>query len=101
MNAGEYPACPECGSDDALPFEEENRNTGDPSMWIVVVSALIILGGYFLFALSSYLYFPLFVFILIVVVTRAVNRSEGRRKKKRRTKPQDYMCVDCGAFFRA
>ena len=100
MKADTFPQCPHCGSDDVLPFEEEGKESKtDASMFIVIVSALVLIFGYFFFAISSYIYFPLFIFGLIAVATRFVRNSETVKRKTRK-KPRDYMCVECGGFFR-
>lgn len=94
-----YPPCPYCGSNDVLPFEDEERPQSDPTLFIVIVLALAIIIGYFLFMISSYLTFPLIVFVAIIITTKLINKQE-RKKKVEKYKVRDYMCVDCSGFFR-
>ncbi len=103
------PICPHCGSDDVIPFEtdeDEGDETG-PSLFIVLVSALVVLSvifitGYFV-ALSIYIYFPACILICVAAAAWYVKKQEKyksrRYKSKKKKIPQDYMCLECGAFF--
>lgn len=92
--------CPHCGADDVLPFESEEPIESDPSFFIAFITAVLLIGGYFLFVISSYVYFPAAIFIFIIVAAKLVKRNEEQRKKEE-TVEKDYMCVECGLSFRA
>lgn len=99
MSNHSYPPCPYCGSDNVLPFEDEERSQGDATLFIIIVLALALIIGYFLFMISSYLTFPLIVFVAIIISTKLINRQERDRKVEKKIE-RDYMCVDCSGFFR-
>jgi hypothetical protein len=99
MNTSPKPACPHCGSLNVLPFEDEESHKSDPTLFIVLLTAFLLIAGYLIFVISSYIFFPAVVFIAIIVTTRAVNRREKQPKAEKEIE-RDYMCVDCGAFFR-
>ncbi|UCH95410.1 MAG: hypothetical protein JSV88_00810 [Candidatus Aminicenantes bacterium] len=95
----QYPPCPYCGSENVLPFEEEEKSQSDPTLFIVIVLAVSLIVGYFLFMLSSYLTFPLIVFVAIIISTKLINKQD-REKKPEKPVEKDYMCLDCSGFFR-
>ena len=99
MSQRAYPSCPHCGSGNVLPFEEEKHSGSDPTLFIIILLAVALLTGYFLFMISSYLTFPLVVFVAIIISTKLINRQEKRQKLEKHVE-RDYMCVDCSAFFR-
>ena len=99
MSNHSYPPCPYCGSDNVLPFEDEERSQSDATLFIIIVLALALIIGYFLFMISSYLTFPLIVFVAIIISTKLINRQERERKVEVHIE-KDYMCVDCSGFFR-
>ena len=92
--------CPYCGADDVLPFESEEDYKDDYSFFIVFLAAILLIAGYFLFVISTYLYFPIALFILIMVSAIVVKRKEEQQKKTE-TVEKDYMCVECGNSFKA
>jgi hypothetical protein len=94
-----YPPCPHCGSGNVLPFEEEERPGSDPTLFIIILLAVALLTGYFLFVISFYLTFPLVVFVAIIISTKLINRQERQVKVETHVE-RDYMCLDCSAFFR-
>jgi hypothetical protein len=99
MSNHSYPPCPYCGSDNVLPFEDEERSQSDTTLFIIIVMALALFIGYFLFMVSTYLTFPLIVFVAIIISTKLINRQEKERKVEKHIE-RDYMCVDCSGFFR-
>ena len=99
MNNHSYPPCPYCGSDNVLPFEDEERSQNDATLFIIIVLALALIIGYILFMISSYLTFPLIVFVGIIISTKLINRQERERKVEKQI-VRDYMCLDCSGFFR-
>jgi hypothetical protein len=99
MSNHSYPPCPYCSSDNVLPFEDEERSQSDATLFIIIVLALALIIGYFLFMISSYLTFPLIVFAAIIISTKLINRQEKDRKVETHIE-RDYMCVDCSGFFR-
>ena len=100
MSNSSYPSCPHCDSENVLPFEKEERSEGDDStLFIIIVLALGLFIGYFLFLISTYLTFPLVVLVGIIISTKLINKQEGE-KKVEKPPEGDYMCVDCGGFFR-
>jgi hypothetical protein len=92
--------CPYCGADDVLPFESEETHESDPSFFIVLITAVVLIGGYFLFVVSSYIYFPVAIFIFTIISAKLVKRGEEQRKKETSVE-RDYMCIECGRSFRA
>jgi len=62
--------CPFCGSDNVLPFEEENEESRDLPVLITLLTALGLLAAYFAFVVTSYLYFPVVVFMGIIISTK-------------------------------
>lgn len=100
MTANPLKKCPYCGADDILPFESEDDYTNDYSFLIILIAAIIVIGCYFLFVISTYLYFPIAIFIFTIVSAMIINRKEERRKKKKWVE-KDYMCVECGETFKA
>ena len=99
MEPSQFPSCPHCGSNDVIPFEEDTGKTWNVSLTVVIISALVLLGGYFLFILSSYLYFPVFILFLIIIAAKWVGNTNRERRQKR-SQPRDYMCLECSQFFR-
>ena len=94
-----FPPCPHCGSENVLPFEEEEKAQSDATLFIVIVLALALLIGYILFMISSYLTFPLIVFVAIIVSSKLINRQQGENKVEIHDE-KDYMCLECSGFFR-
>jgi hypothetical protein len=99
MSPRVYPPCPHCGSGNVLPFEDEENTGSDPTLFIIILLAVALLTGYFLFMISSYLTFPLVVFVAIIISTKLINRQQKQQKVEKHVE-WDYMCVDCGGFFR-
>jgi hypothetical protein len=93
------PVCPRCDSEAVLPFEDEETTQTDTTLFFVILSAFLVLTGYFLFMISTYVFFPVVVFISIIVTTRMLNRKEKHRKAMRDIE-RNYMCTDCGEFFK-
>jgi len=93
------PVCPRCDSEAALPFEDEDTTRTDTTLFFVIFSAFLLLTGYFLFMISTYVFFPVVVFVSIIVTTRMLNKKEKQRKAMRDVE-RNYMCTDCGAFFK-
>ena len=98
--ADQKKTCPNCGSDDILPFESEDDYKDDYSLTIIFLAALLVTGAYFLFVVSSYIYFPFVLFIFIIAAAKMVNRREKQRKKQQDRK-RDYICLECSSSFNA
>jgi len=93
--------CPFCGSNNILPFEDENSYKKDHTFLVIILSALILIGSYFIFVISSYLYFPAVIIILIIISTTILNKREKDRGKKiKKIKKEDYICIDCNSTFK-
>lgn len=90
-------ACTHCGSENTLPFEEECEKKSDPSLIIIIIAALSLLAAYFAFIVTSYLYFPVIVFIGIVISSKIINRKE--RKKTRIERKKNFVCLSCNRNF--
>lgn len=99
MNTPGHLNCTHCGSDNVLPFEDEEGLKSDATFFIVLLSAFLIVIGYILFVISSYVFFPFVVFIAIIVTTRMINKRD-REQKTAKPIEKDYMCLDCSRFFR-
>jgi hypothetical protein len=99
MSPRVYPSCPHCGSGNVLPFEEDEYRGSDPTLFIIILLAVALILGYFLFMISSYLTFPLVVFVAIIISTKLINRHQKQHKVEKQVE-RDYMCIDCSNFFR-
>ncbi len=91
--------CPQCGSEDILPFESEEDYKEDYSPAVVLLSALLVITGYLFFVVSSYLYFPMFIFIFIIFAAILINRREKQRKRAEAIE-KDYICLECDNNFK-
>ena len=99
-NRGRGPvACPYCRSDNTLPFEEESQAGSDLSVLITILTALSVLALYFAFVVTSYLYFPLVVFIAIIVTTRLINRQERKGGIAKKKVNREFICLGCNTSF--
>ncbi|NIM15156.1 MAG: hypothetical protein GTO45_24595 [Candidatus Aminicenantes bacterium] len=70
-----------------------------PISFIVFLSAFLSITGYLIFMISSYIFFPAVVFLSIIITTRMLNRREKQQKAMEDVE-RNYMCVDCGVFFK-
>jgi len=91
--------CPHCGSNDALPFEDDTPVKTDGTIFIILSTGALLFIGYSFLLISAYLFFPGVVFLSIIIATRWINRRD--RVKKGRPVAHDYMCAECGGFFNA
>ncbi len=92
--------CPYCRSENILPFEEEGSHNGDQTFITILLSALAIIGTYFLFLMISYINYPLMVIIMIVVISYILRRQDKKKKKKIKIQAdKDYICLDCNSNF--
>ena len=96
---GQINICPYCRSENVLPFEDDNKISSDLPVIITILTALFILALYFAFVVTSYMYFPVVVFIAIILATRVVNRTEKSRRKKHVAVNKDYICLSCNNSF--
>jgi len=90
-------SCIYCGSENTLPFEEEHKVKSDPSLLIIMITALSLLAVYFAFIITSYLYFPIIVFIAIIISTRIINRKA--KKKTSVESEKNFICLSCNRTF--
>ncbi len=96
-----YPPCTRCGSTDVLPFEDDTPVKDDSTLFFILLSIALLIVGYVLFIVSSFFLFPLAVFIAIFIITRIINTHLADKKKRDTVgKIQDYVCLDCGGFFK-
>lgn len=93
--------CPYCGSHNVLPFEEESGENRDLPVVLTLLTALGLLALYFAFVVTSYLYFPVVVFMGIIISTKIVNRRENAGRKNKRETEKDFICLSCNRDFRA
>ncbi|MCP5048504.1 MAG: hypothetical protein GY940_15145 [bacterium] len=100
MKAESLPFCSHCGSGNVLPFEDDSHTGGDTTLFIAMLAAVLVLCGYLLFVVTSYLYYPVVVFIAIIATTKLINKHQEERKQVQLRREADYMCLDCGGFFR-
>jgi|GEM_PF-1117487 len=96
---GKIDVCPFCRSENVLPFEDDNKDPSDLPVIIIILTALFVLALYFAFVVTSYMYFPVVVFIAIILTTRVVNRTEKSRRKKHVAKNRDFICLSCNNNF--
>ena len=91
--------CPICQSDNVLPFEEDGPTSSDDTFVIIILSAFAIIGGYAIFVISTYLFFPFVVFLGIFMSSLIDNKKEKKKAPKKKKK-RDYICLDCNGIFR-
>ena len=89
--------CPYCRSENILPFEDDSKEQSDLPVLIIILTALTLLALYFAFVITSYMYFPVVVFIAIILTTRVVNRQEKSRKPK--IIKGDFICLNCNTSY--
>jgi len=94
--------CPYCQSDNMLPFEEEVEGKPGESLWLIVLSGLLLIGIVFLVVISSVRYFPYVLALGLVLLAYLFNRQKKRKPRRRaRPAPRDYVCLDCSRTFHA
>ena len=91
--------CPYCRSENVLPFEDDSKDQSDLPVIIIILTALALLALYFAFVLTSYMYFPVVVFIAIILTTRVVNRQEKNKKQKIVKVEGEFICLNCNDSF--
>lgn len=92
--------CPFCGSDNILPFEDDSGRDSDLPVLIIILTALILIALYLALVVTSYMYFPIVVFIAIILSTRLVNRHENTRKRKHLSGSRDFICLSCNSSYK-
>lgn len=96
-----YPLCTRCGSDDVLPFEDESAGEEDSLVFLILLAVVLLFMAYVFFLISTYILFPLSVFVGIIVITRAINKRYNTPKKRKLHRLRNYVCLECGGFFKA
>ena len=91
--------CPFCRSENVLPFEDDNKELSELPVLIIILTALSVLALYFAFVVTSYMYFPVVVFIAIILTTRIVNRTEKKGRNKIVAANRDFICLSCNNSF--
>jgi transposase-like protein len=92
--------CPYCNSENVLPFEEEGGDPGNQTFITILLSALAILGTYFLFLMISYINYPMMIIIIIGAISYIMSRQDRKKKKKIKIQAdKDYICLDCNSQF--
>ena len=92
--------CPYCDSENVLPFEEEGGDAGNQTFITILLSALAILGAYFLFLMISYINYPMMIIIIIGAISYIMSRQDKKKKKKIKIQAdKDYICLDCNSQF--
>ncbi len=100
MNRDDLPDCILCGSDNVLPFEDDTPAHSE-TLFLSILTAILIILGYILFMISSYIFFPLVVFAGIIVVTRWINKyNKEKARKASILEIKEYVCLDCNGFFK-
>ncbi len=92
--------CPFCGSANILPFEDDSASDSDLPVFIVILTALIVVALYLAFVVASYMYFPVVVFIAIIISTRIINRQEKKPQRKILPAGRDFICLSCNSDFK-
>ncbi len=98
-NVRESDLCPFCGSTNVLPFEDDSENESDLPVFMIILIALAVVGLYLAFVVASYMYFPVIVFIAIIISTRIINRQEKKPQKKLLHHSRDFICLSCNSNF--
>jgi len=92
--------CPRCGSTNILPFEDDGIEPHNHPVWIGIAAGILLIGGYFLFMIISYLTFPLIVIAGILISSKFIN-LRFLKKPADPQKSREYICLDCSQNFRA
>lgn len=95
-----HSVCPFCGSDNILPFEDDSGSDNDLPVLIIILTALILIALYLALVVTSYMYFPVVVFIAIIFSTRLVNRHENIQKRKPHSGSRDFICLSCNSNYK-
>ncbi|MCK4888308.1 MAG: hypothetical protein KAS21_00375 [Candidatus Aminicenantes bacterium] len=99
FNVPENALCPFCGSANILPFEDDSGTDSDLPVFIIILTALIVVALYLAFVVASYMYFPVVVFIAIIISTRVINRQEKKPQRKILSIDRDFICLSCNSNF--
>lgn len=92
--------CPHCGSHNVLPFEEDGGGAENQTFITILLSALAIMGTYFLFLLVSYINYPLMVIIIVTAISYIMRRKDRKKKKKIKIQAdKEFICLDCNSNF--
>ena len=91
--------CPNCGSGNVLPFEDDSGNSDELPVIILILTALSLIALYLAFVVTSYLYFPIVVIIAVIITSRIVNRQERKRHIRTGHKKKDFLCLTCDKGF--
>jgi hypothetical protein len=94
------PICPHCRSLNVLPFEEGSEPENNPHFLIILVSAFLIIGFYFLFVILSYMSYPIMVIVVISVFSIYQKWKDGRKKQPKKMLDKEFLCIDCGQSFK-
>jgi len=92
--------CPNCGSDNVLPHEDDSVGVGELPVLIIILTALSVVALYLAFVVTSYMYFPLVVFIAIIITTKMINRQEKKQPRNFKSDNRDFICLNCNNSFR-
>ena len=90
--------CPRCGSTNLVAAEDETGHRSRESISLVLLSALLVVGAYFLFLVYAYLAYPLTIMIFTALAGWTIKRKE---KRAGRGKPiaRHLFCMDCSHLF--
>jgi len=91
--------CPFCGSANILPFEDDSGNDNDLPVLVIILTALTVVALYLAFVVASYMYFPVVVFIAIIISTRIINRQEKKPERELLSARRDFICLSCNNNF--
>jgi len=92
--------CPYCKSFNSLPFEEETRKNQNHTFTIILISAFVLLGSYFLFVIFSYIAYPLMIILLISLSAFILNKKEKQNIIKEKSIEKEFICLDCNRSFK-
>jgi hypothetical protein len=97
-----FPPCPACGSSATLPFESEDQESADQPVAEIVLSALLFflsLLVILLFFLLSHASLP--AAILVVMTAFLFGRRQRQKRRRVKSRPLAYVCLDCSRNFKA
>lgn len=77
--------------------EDETRHRSRESITLVLLSALVVVGAYFLFLVYAYLAYPLTVMIFVALIGWILKRREKRDIRK--PVSLHLFCQDCNHLF--
>ncbi|MBN1197479.1 MAG: hypothetical protein JXA62_08745 [Candidatus Aminicenantes bacterium] len=91
-------ACPRCGSTAVVRAENEANHRSRDTLPLVLLTAFLLLGTYFVFLIYAYLAYPLTVLLFTAAAALVMRWKETHRHGRASLQTQFY-CNNCGNYF--